>query len=72
MDENKEKDKIQPSEKIEISKDSHKQLCNLSQKIETSNECDIVTSDSHKKIESSREKQNKDISQLLTLYLENH
>lgn len=66
MDENKEK------HKIETLKDDHKQWCSSTAKIETSKQCDTEKSDSHKKIESSREKQNKDISQLLTLYLENH
>jgi hypothetical protein len=72
MYENENKDKVQPSEKIETANDSHKQSCNSTEKIETSSQYHTVASDPHKKIESSREKQNRDISQLLTLYLENH
>jgi hypothetical protein len=72
MYENENKDKVQPSEKIETSKDDDKQSCSSTAKIETSTECDTVALDSHEKIESSREKQNRDISELLTLYLENH
>jgi hypothetical protein len=67
--EEKKAEKIQQDAKIET---SHEQQSNSTSKIETSNDSYQQQYNSTSKIEPSREKHIVDISQLVTLYLENH